>query len=285
MRWMTLPRGAGTIAAGGVAIEPARQHGVKLLGQGQGQAGVGRESGHAHEDARRCDDFPGRRARRSRSPVTCRSPEVGVACAVSSAVRHDSQRTPRSSCAWHSACRRRVGPQRRLSRPGRGAAQARRRNGADRMTTQYRHPAPAGRAHVPHGRAARTDPRAATAHGRRLLRDRSARRRGDRSRRNVATRGAVQRSQPGSGLDELRRVLRRSRRRACTVCCWRSRARRSRGRRSAGAAVAVQEAIRMGGTGPLQRSCEATSRRAPPATRRSANARTVSSQRRKSRLS
>jgi hypothetical protein len=83
---------------------------------------------------------------------------------------------------------------------------------------------------------------------------------------NVATPGAEQRSQPGSGLDELRRVLRRSRRRACTVRCWRSRARRSRGRRSAGAAVAVQEAIRMGGTGPLQRSCEATSRRAPPAT-------------------
>ena len=51
------------------------------------------------------------------------------------------------------------------------------------------------------------------------------------------------------------------------------------------AAVAVQEATRMSATGPLQRSCEATSRRASPARRRSANARTVSSQRRKSRSS
>jgi hypothetical protein len=39
------------------------------------------------------------------------------------------------------------------------------------------------------------------------------------------------------------------------------------------------------GQGHFKRSCEATSRRAPPATRRSANARTVSSQRRKSRFS
>jgi hypothetical protein len=190
---------------------------------------------------------------------------------------------PHSGCTAFrvSEARRAAAP---FSRTGRGAGQARRRNGADRMTTQYRHPAPARRAHVPQGRAARTDPRAATAHGRRLLRDLTARRRGDR-RRQRATPGAVQRPQPGSVLDELRRVLRRSRRRACTVCCWRSRARRSRGRRSAGAAVVVQEATRMGGTGPLQRSCEATSRRASPATRRSANARTVSSQRRKSRSS
>jgi hypothetical protein len=190
---------------------------------------------------------------------------------------------PHSGCTAFrvSEARRAAAP---FSRTGRGAGQARRRNGADRMTTQYRHPAPARHAHVPQGRAARTDPRAATAHGRRLLRDLTARRRGDR-RRQRATPGAVQRPQPGSVLDELRRVLRRSRRRACTVCCWRSRARRSRDRRSAGAAVVVQEATRMGGTGPLQRSCEATSRRASPATRRSANARTVSSQRRKSRSS
>jgi hypothetical protein len=51
--------------------------------------------------------------------------------------------------ARHSACRRRVGPQHRLSRTGRSAGQARRWNGADRMTTQKRHPAPARRAHVP----------------------------------------------------------------------------------------------------------------------------------------
>jgi hypothetical protein len=168
----------------------------------------------------------------------------------------------RIPAARHSACRRRVGPQRRLSRTGR-----RWPSSSMECRRPHDHPvptsAPARRAHVPQGRAARTDPAPATAHGRRLLRDLTAPRRGDR-RRQRATPGAVQRPRPGSVLDELRRVLRRSRRRACTVCCWRSRARRSRGRRGAGAAVAVQEATRMGGTGPLQRSYEATSRRAPP---------------------
>ena len=43
--------GAAEVAVGGVAVQPAREHGVELLGEGQREGGVGLKGSHARRDA------------------------------------------------------------------------------------------------------------------------------------------------------------------------------------------------------------------------------------------